>query len=117
MTATENFDSNTLLEHLLGDEELGREILAIYVDSAAALLKSIESALADADAQAVGLHSHSLKGASANVGATLLGALARQAEERSKRGETEAVRELLPALAKAYDAFLADARATGWIAA
>ena len=52
-----------------GDEELLREVAALFLENESAMMDAIEEALAAQDAAAVELNAHSLKGSVSNFGA------------------------------------------------
>ena len=100
------FDHAMLLENLGGDEALAAEILRIYVATAPRYMASLRAAIATADAPAARSAAHSLKGASANAGARLLSATAKQAELAAGSGDVAAAAALLPAVEEHWQAFL-----------
>lgn len=104
--ADEAFDRVMLLENLGGDEALVAEILRIYVATAPGYMASLRAAIAAADAPAARSAAHSLKGASANAGARLLSATAKQAELAAGGGDLAAAAALLPAVEEHWRAFL-----------
>jgi two-component system, sensor histidine kinase and response regulator len=79
-SAPEPFDESVLLELLDGDREAAAEILDDYVREGHATLAAIHEALVATDLAAVKSKAHSLKGASANVGASAMRELAARLE-------------------------------------
>ena len=74
------FDDSALLELLDGDREAAAEILQDYLREGQATIATIHEALVATDLATVKLKAHSLKGASANVGAAAMHALAARLE-------------------------------------
>ncbi len=87
------FDEGVLLGLLDGDRQGAGEILAEYVVDAPRQLGALREALAAGDADAARRQAHSLKGASANVGAEALRAAAYDVE-RAAAGDPDAARGL-----------------------
>lgn len=110
-----DFDAEILLEHLMGDEEIAREILQIYVESSADLLRRIDSACAKGDMEELALHAHSLKGASANVGAERLRTLSEKAEHTSRIDGLDTAKQIMTEIEQAHSDFLSEAKDQGWI--
>jgi PAS domain S-box-containing protein len=88
------FDEGVLLGLLEGDRETAAEILAEYVADAPRQVGALREALAAGDADAARRHAHSLKGASANVGAEALRAAAYEVERGAASGDLDAARGL-----------------------
>ena len=88
------FDENALLVLLDGDRETAGEILAEYVADVPRQLGALRVALAGDDAEAARRHAHSLKGASASVGAEALRAAAYGVERSAATGDLDAARGL-----------------------
>lgn len=77
-----------MLKEIIGDDL--KEILEAFQMTLPQLLTSIENGISDQDASAVQLHSHTLKGSSANIGANDLSALSAKLEQLAKTGEITA---------------------------
>jgi two-component system sensor histidine kinase/response regulator len=80
-------DRATALERLDGDTELLRELIALFLGEAAALLSTIRTGLAERDAVIVRQAAHSLKGAAANLAAIPVFAAAKQLEDLGRDGD------------------------------
>jgi len=74
-----------MLKEVIGDDL--KEILDAYQATLPELLKQIESGIQSKDAAAVQLHSHTLKGSSANIGANDLADICFILETEAKKGE------------------------------
>ena len=80
------FDRLTLLKRLDGDEELLEEVLSIYFEDVPVRLKNLRNALERGDESIAATEAHTLKGASANVGALELQAAALEIEKAVQKG-------------------------------
>ena len=87
------FDRTGLIDRLLGDKDLANEILDEYMSDVPHKFNTLKKALDNGDARLIQQQAHSLKGASANVGAMALEKtayrieLAGKAEDLTKAGE------------------------------
>jgi len=82
-----------------GDEAFTRELLALYTSDTASQLPRLQAAIASEDATALAQVAHYIKGASANIGATILQGLAKQLELSGREGN-------LNGAAQTYDRFV-----------
>jgi two-component system, sensor histidine kinase and response regulator len=78
------FDSTGLIDRLLGDKNLAAEILDGFLADVPHQLEALKEALDNGDARMIRQQAHSLKGASANVGAMALEKIACQIELAGK---------------------------------
>jgi len=79
------------LERMSGDRELLANLFQLFVDDAPKKLRAIEDFVAQNEFYQVERTAHSLKGASATVGATRLCRLAADLEQAAKAGSREQV--------------------------
>ncbi|MCB1882968.1 MAG: response regulator [Geminicoccaceae bacterium] len=93
-------DLARLLDMSDGDIQLEREILALYLTTAARYLREMRGALDDDDDAWEGA-AHALKGASRNVGAVVVGDLADEAEHAAP--SSEMVRKIEAALRASHE--------------
>ena len=77
------------LERMSGDRELLASLFQLYIDDAPKKLRSLDEHVGQADFYQVERIAHSLKGASATVGATRLCGLAAELEQVAKAGLQE----------------------------
>ena len=80
------FDRVGLLDRLMGDEDLADEILGEFLKDASHRIAALKDALNKGDLPAVQRQAHTLKGASANVGALALQEIANQIEVAGEAG-------------------------------
>ncbi len=93
-----DFDWQQLRQLAGEDSDFESELLNIFLQDARDSLQKLESAIASQSAQAVEEVAHSLRGASANVGASALSAVALELEQTAHRGDITSALELLKQL-------------------
>jgi len=76
-----------MIEHLMDDESLAAEIMELFLLNVPKQILLLKSLLAEGDAHAVRIQSHSIKGAAANIGGERLRDVALKMEEAAKAGE------------------------------
>lgn len=89
-------DRQAVLERLENDHELFGEICDIFKDDGPELVRKLREAVDAGETQSAIRHAHSLKSASANIGANELSELARQAELAGREGSMHEILHLLP---------------------
>ena len=92
----------------IGDQDVLGPLIDLFQREAAGHLAAIESAVERTDAEALGRVAHTLKGASRNLGAIVVGDIAAELESRARSGsasEAELVAELRSAVATTMTAF------------
>ncbi len=82
MSTPVDTDNLNMLKEIIGEEL--EEILQAYVDSAPDSIIKIDNAIHASDSEQLRLHSHSLKGSSANIGAGNLSGLCSRLEQIAK---------------------------------
>jgi len=85
------------------DPAFVQELLQIYLEDASRLVSAIRKGLADGEARAVRIASHSMKSSSATVGAPRLSALAGEMEAMAKADQLSGGEASLEALAVEFD--------------
>lgn len=91
-----------LVELCDGDDEFMNQVLDLYVESFATTLQAIRDSVASADASALHRSAHTLKGASANIGARRIAALAETLQQLGQGGETEGADPYVVAIEEEY---------------
>ncbi|NCD24002.1 MAG: Hpt domain-containing protein [Deltaproteobacteria bacterium] len=89
------------LERMSGDKELLVNLFALYQTDAPKKLENIAQSAAETDYVLVGRLAHSLKGASATVGAARMCQLAIALEQAAKASDSAAVAQKLEAIREA----------------
>jgi CheY-like chemotaxis protein/HPt (histidine-containing phosphotransfer) domain-containing protein len=92
------FDKASLLDRLMGDEELANEILGGFLEDVPRKFAALKEALDNKDAPSVLREAHTLKGASADVGGKALLETAFEIEKAGEAGDLETVKACLPEL-------------------
>ncbi|MCC7549630.1 MAG: Hpt domain-containing protein [Burkholderiales bacterium] len=99
-----------------GSDDLLRQVVCLFVDSTPALLEDIEAGLKNGEMDRLRMAAHTLKSSAANLGATVLGDMARQLETAARAGilgqglpSFPSVKEEFEAACRALDALLGEA--------
>ena len=105
-TARLNPDCLAKLEALQrpGTPSVLARVISIYLDSAPALLRQMETAITENDVESLHAAAHSLKSASANLGADALAAMCRELETLDAGSGVDAASALLAAMQTEYTA-------------
>lgn len=99
----EGFDRDALLERVMGDEEVLRDVVQTFVEDAQREISLLEEAIAKGDLSLARRQAHSLKGAAANVGALTLQDVAFQAEQAGEACDLERMASLVPKIREAFE--------------
>jgi signal transduction histidine kinase/CheY-like chemotaxis protein/streptogramin lyase/HPt (histidine-containing phosphotransfer) domain-containing protein len=90
------------LRRLRNGEEVLDQIIQLYFESSPALIRSVDLAIQSRDAEALRRAAHSLKSASANLGARELASLCHRLELMGQSGSTEGAAPVLAVLGERY---------------
>ncbi len=93
-----------------GDAELARGLVASFAESGEHALRDIETGIARRDFALARRAAHTLVGASANMGATRLEAVAVAMEESADQADGVAIQQMLEAARRRFDAALSELR-------
>ncbi len=99
------FDKSGFLERLMGDEDLARDILRGFIEDMPRQLFSLKTALENEDTEDVRRIGHTIKGASANVGAVKMRDIAFKVEKSGKAEDLGLAAEEIKKLERALDDF------------
>ena len=83
------FDKASLIDRLMGDEELANEILGVFLEDVPRNYTALKESFDNGDSHSVQSLAHTLKGASANVGALALQEVAHQIEAAADSGDMD----------------------------
>ena len=97
------FDRAGLLDRLMGDKELANEILGGFLEDVPRKFAALKEALDNGDAPSVQREAHTLKGASANVGAVALQEMAHHIEVAGEAGDLAKAGSLALQLDKQFE--------------
>ncbi|MCD4829335.1 MAG: PAS domain S-box protein [Candidatus Cloacimonetes bacterium] len=92
------FDREILLERLMDDEDLVKEITELFLGDIPVQIQALKDALDAEDASVAERVAHTIKGASANVSGEALSKLAHKMEKAGKAGNLDDVRGLMAEL-------------------
>jgi PAS domain S-box-containing protein len=106
-------DRETLLKRLMGDEELAREVLKLFLDTMPHRMRELEQALDQDDAVQAHAISHAIKGMAANICAEALRALAEEMERAARLNNLQKVRKLRGELRSRFEALHGIAEGSG----
>ena len=107
------FDSDALLQRVLGDRELARQVIHEFVRSAPEQFGMMERRLVEGSARAAGFQAHALKGAATTVSADALSATAQEMERAAAAGDLATVRQGLARALGEFERFKSAARTAG----
>ena len=95
-------DRAALMSRLMDDEELARNVLAGFLEDMPRRIEALRGHLGTWDAKGAVLEAHTIKGASANVGAERLRRAAADLEKAARAGDLEAFRSRLPDIEREF---------------
>jgi CheY-like chemotaxis protein/HPt (histidine-containing phosphotransfer) domain-containing protein len=96
------FDKAGLMERVMDDEELAQSLIDVFLDDIPTQIEILKGHLDAGDLSGAEHQSHTIKGASANVGGEALRAVSFEMEKAAKAGNLEAVRSLLPEMVSQF---------------
>ena len=99
----------------LGDEELIKEIVPIFLNDNKERLEMLTKAVKAGDAQAIRLYAHAVKGAGRNIGAKRLSDIAHCLESAGREGDVEATVSLFDELKAELEKVMTFLSRTDWI--
>jgi len=94
----EVFDKKGLFERLMNDQDLVKDIIEGFLEEVPGQIAALSEALEKKDADLIRRLAHTLKGASANIGASALQETAYQVELAAKAGTLDTAYDLIPEL-------------------
>ena len=96
--SSKDFDREGFLRRLGGDQELAEEILQAYLEDIPRQMETLAGLVERGQTAQAGLRAHTIKGASANVGAEAMRELAQEMETLGRNGDLGGLEERLPQL-------------------
>ena len=97
------WNRNAMLERMMQDEELAKEIISEFHKEIPVLLEEIKSCLAMPDHDGIARHAHTIKGVAASLSAEILSDLSSQLEVAAKSSQTELIEQVFTNVTKAYE--------------
>jgi len=114
MTEKNIFNNTDLLELVMGDVEAAAEILDEFYKDIPVQIEILIEALKNDDQVLSHRQAHTIKGASATIGAGCLGETARQIEVCADEGDLQQASRFLPNLVEDYSTLITAVRAAGY---
>jgi two-component system, sensor histidine kinase and response regulator len=99
------FDREGLLERIGGDLDFLQIFVVKFIESTSDLMTALVQSIALGDAVAIHLHSHSIKGAAASIGAEAMRSIAAEMEASAKGGQLSDMPKLCDALGQEFATF------------
>lgn len=90
------FDKADLFERLMGDEDLAKEVIELFLDDIPPKLIAMKEAFAKGDTPLLKRLAHAVKGAAANIGAGAFRDCASRMERAGEAGDVDKTASLLP---------------------
>jgi HPt (histidine-containing phosphotransfer) domain-containing protein len=103
MTRAASWSPGTLLSQLAGDEDLAREMVALFISECPRMRRALVDAFASGSPDAVRRAAHSFKGAVSNFSDDGLTATARQLEQTAAEGRLDDAATLFERLEQETD--------------
>ena len=107
------FDRGAVLNRLMGDDALVGMIVAAFLEDVPKQVLALRECLEGGDLKAAERYAHSIKGASASVGAEALREAARLVEDASRGGDRAGAKGGLPDMDREFDRFVQAAKVPG----
>jgi HPt (histidine-containing phosphotransfer) domain-containing protein len=98
-------DREALLERVIGDEDLAKELLQMFLEDIPDRLKAIKQAQESGDMETVILEAHTIKGSSGNIGANDISKAAFQVELAGKDANQETTPSFIKQLEDDFEVF------------
>ena len=96
------FDESLLLERMLGDHAVTREIFERFLEDTPLRIEALQAHLETGDVAGADLEAHSIKSSAANVGGPGLVRVAREMESSGRSGDLESIRMRMPELQEQF---------------
>jgi PAS domain S-box-containing protein len=109
------FNLSEMMERIMGDEELAREIIGAFLHDIPGQILALQSYLESGEAAAVQRQAHSIKGASANASCSSLREAAYEVEKAGKANDLARAAEILPRLQQEFDILKDALTQKGWV--
>ena len=90
------------MERVMDDEELAQKLIEVFLDDIPTQIETLRGHIEAGNISGVEHQSHTIKGASANVGGEALRAVSFEMEKAAKAGNLESVRSLLPEMVSQF---------------
>jgi PAS domain S-box-containing protein len=116
MVSGEIFDEKGMLMRLDQDTDIAREVILQFIEEAPSLIAGLRNALLEDDARQMCLMAHTIKGASATIGAVRMSRQALAMEQAIKASGHTAAESLIPLMEQHLDLLKQELDRMGWLA-
>ena len=113
--SAEIFDKADFMRRMMNDEELAMEIMSEFVVDMNDQLRNLREKVETADVSTLVRLAHTVKGASANVGAKVMQQTAFAAEKAASRQDRDEFRRLVPEIEKSFEVLRKVLNDTGFL--
>ncbi len=103
-TGTPVFDREGFLDRLMGDAEMAKTVIEVFLCDIPAQIESLKQSLQDTDIETAERIAHTIKGAAASVGGEVLRELAAEIEHACKHNALDHADDRVAELARRFDA-------------
>jgi CheY-like chemotaxis protein/HPt (histidine-containing phosphotransfer) domain-containing protein len=110
----DEFDWETLVERLLGDENLARQVVTDFLEETPERIRVIKEALASSDRELAERKAHSIKSIVADLGGEDLRNVARQGEQSCTQGKLEEAAKMVPKMEQAFATLERRVKESNW---
>lgn len=117
MSDTPIFNMTQLLNYTAEDRNLAGEVVQVFLSDIPHQLSSLQTALDSGDVKTAERVAHSVKGASATVGAETMYKMAFKCEQLGREHNLDAVRPMVPELTRQFDLLRNEMAKAGFIQA
>jgi PAS domain S-box-containing protein len=97
------FDKEALFERIMGDEDLARRLIAIFLKDMPKHVYELRETIEKGEISGVSAYAHKIKGASANLGGMALSDVASRMEKAGNMSKLEDIAAIMLELEKQYD--------------
>ena len=97
------FDYAAMSERLMDDQELIQVIADAYLSDMPVQIEQLKTLVQNEDVEQAAAQAHKIKGASSNVGAMALSALALKMEQAGKAGDMDSISQNVTALEQCFE--------------
>ncbi len=109
------FDGDDLLRRMMGDRDLAAEIVSEFLVDLATQISGLKASIEEGDEQCIARRIHTIKGASANIGAKALARLARGAEKVGVAKQREQADAFVASLLEHFEVFKSTVHKSGFL--
>jgi PAS domain S-box-containing protein len=110
------FDESELLNRLMGDRELEKTVISAFLAEMPQQITRLKGEVTNRNPVNARIQAHTIRGASANLGAEALRRAAHQAEKLGEKGDLDGLAVLIPLIEAEFNLFQETVSKTGMLA-